>query len=203
MRPGLSRSSQTAHGDRIDSTSIGNPAGFCSLQVLEQGLAALPTAPRDSGRVTLLVRRALAGLREVVNLAPVTPELGLVGDAWGRQRRPSPRSQLAVMQADIADLIANGQPLALFGDNLFLDLDLSIENLPQGSRLRAGTALLEVTPEPHQGCAKFRERLGHEALRFISQPRRRPLNLRGVYMQAIEGGVISVDDIVNVISRPR
>lgn len=203
MRPGLPHSSQTAHGDRIDSTSIGNPAGFCSLQVLEQGLAALPPVPHDSGRVTLLVRRALAGLREVVDLAPVTPESGLVGDAWERQRRPSASSQLAVMQADVAELIANGQPLALFGDNLFLDLDLSIENLPPGSRLRAGTALLEVTPEPHQGCAKFRERFGDEALRFISQPRRRHLNLRGVYMQAIEGVVISVDDIVNVISRPR
>jgi len=132
----------------------------------------------------------------------MTPESGIPGDAWGRQRRPAPEAQLTVAQIDIAELIANGQPLTLFGDNLFLELDLSAASLPRGSRLRAGTATLEVTPEPHDGCRKFRERFGDAALRFVSQRDLRHLNLRGVYMRVVEDGDIAVDDPVHVLSRP-
>ena len=106
------------------------------------------------------------------------------------------------MQIDVAELIANGQPLTLFGDNLFLELDLSAANLPPGSRLRAGTATLEVTPEPHDGCRKFRERFGDAALRLVSRRDLRHLNLRGVYLQVVEAGEIAVGDPVQVLSRP-
>ena len=109
---------------------------------------------------------------------------------------------MTVMQIDVAELIANGQPLTLFGDNLFLELDLSEANLPPGSRLRAGTATLEVTPEPHDGCRKFRERFGDAALRFVSKRDLRPLNLRGVYMRVVDEGDIAADDPVQVLSRP-
>lgn len=106
------------------------------------------------------------------------------------------------MQIDVAELIANGQPLTLFGDNLFLELDLSAANLPAGSRLRAGTVTLEVTPEPHNGCRKFRARFGDAALRFVSKKDLRQLNLRGVYMRVVEDGEIAADDPVQVLSRP-
>ncbi len=132
----------------------------------------------------------------------MTPESGVPGDAWGRQARPALEAQLAVMHIDIAELIANGQPLTLFGDNLFLELDLSTANLPSGSRLRAGTATLEVTPEPHDGCRKFRERFGDAALRFVSREDLRHLNLRGVYMRVVEVGEIAVGDPVQLLSRP-
>ena len=132
----------------------------------------------------------------------MTPESGIPGDAWGRQRRPAPEAQLTVIQIDIAELIANGQPLTLFGDNLFLDLDVSAANLPPGSRLRAGTVTLEVTPEPHNGCGKFRERFGDAALRFVSKRDLRHLNLRGVYMRVVDEGEIAPGDPVQVLSRP-
>ena len=132
----------------------------------------------------------------------MTPESGVPGDAWGRQSRPAPEAQLAVMGIDIAELIANGQPLQLFGDNLFLELDLSTANLPSGSRLRAGTATLEVTPEPHNGCSKFRERFGNAALRLVSRENLRHLNLRGVYMRVVENGEIATGDPVQLLSRP-
>ena len=131
----------------------------------------------------------------------MTRESGVRGDAWSRQARPAPEAQLAVMQIAIAELIANGQPLALFGDNLFLDLDLSAANLPSGSRLRAGTATLEVTPEPHDGCRKFRERFGDAALRLVSRADVRHLNLRGVYMRVVEDGEIAAGDPVQLLSR--
>jgi MOSC domain-containing protein YiiM len=132
----------------------------------------------------------------------MTPESGIPGDAWGRQRDPAPEAQLTVMQVDVAELIANGQSLALFGDNLFFELDLSETNLPPGSRLRAGTVTLEVTPEPHTGCRKFRERFGDAALRFVSQRHLKHLNLRGVYMRVVGEGEIAEGDPVQVLSRP-
>ncbi len=138
----------------------------------------------------------------MLSRASMTPESGVPGDAWGRQARPALEAQLAVMRVDIAELIANGQPLTLFGDNLFLELDLSAANLPSGSRLRAGTATLEVTPEPHDGCRKFRERFGDAALRLVSRGDLRHLNLRGVYMRVIEDGVIAMGDPVQLLSRP-
>lgn len=110
--------------------------------------------------------------------------------------------QLAVMQLDVAELIANGQPLALYGDNLFLDLDLSTRNLPLGSRVRAGDVVLEVTPAPHNGCRKFRARFGDEALRFVSSPSLRSRNLRGIYLRVVAAGEVACGDAVEVLSRP-
>ncbi len=137
----------------------------------------------------------------MLSRAFMTPESGVPGDAWGHQACPVPEAQLAVMHIAIAELIANGQPLTLFGDNLFLELDLSAANLPPGSRLRAGTATLEVTPEPHHGCRKFRERFGDAALRFVSWADLRHLNLRGVYMRVVEVGEIAPGDPVQLLSR--
>lgn len=131
----------------------------------------------------------------------ITVDSDSTGDAWGRQRRPAPDAQLAVMQVHVAELVANGQPLVLFGDNVFLELDLSAANLPPGSRLRAGSVPFEVTAAPHNGCRKFRARFGDGALRFVSKPALRHLNLRGVYMRVIEGGELSAGDPVEVISR--
>jgi MOSC domain-containing protein YiiM len=131
----------------------------------------------------------------------MSPESGMPGDSWGRQRKPSLEAQLTAMQFDVADLIANGQPLTLFGDQLFLDLDLSNANLPVGSVLRAGTATLEVTPMPHNGCRRFRARFGEGALRFVSKPDLRHLNLRGIYLKVIEAGDVGVDDEVRVLRR--
>jgi MOSC domain-containing protein YiiM len=185
----------------IDSNSIGDPARFHPLVLLEERLRMLPRAPRTVGRVVLLVRRVEGGRRETPDRAFVTPSAGLPGDAWGRAPQPNPDAQLTVMQSEVAELIVNGQPLALFGDNLFFELDLSSANLPLGSRLRAGGVTLEVTPKPHNGCHKFRARFGGDALRFVSMQALRHLNLRGIYMRAIQEGEIAVGDAIEVISR--
>jgi MOSC domain-containing protein YiiM len=99
-------------------------------------------------------------------------------------------------------LIANGQDIAMFGDNLFLDLDLSKDNLPVGSRLRAGTAVLEVTPKPHDGCVKFKERFGSDALQFVVGKQTRQHNLRGIYLKVVGDGEVRVGDTVEVLRRP-
>jgi len=188
-------------GHTLDSGSVGDPSRFLTLGDLETGLGILPTPPRDAGRVVLVVRRGEAGRREAPAKVHLSPEDGVPGDAWGRGKAPHPEAQIAVMGADIAGLIAHGQPLTLFGDNLFVDLDLSQDNLPAGSRVPAGKAVLQVMPLPHNGCKKFLSRFGQDALRFVSSRPLRRRNLRGIYMRVIEAGEVWPGDDVHVIRR--
>jgi MOSC domain-containing protein YiiM len=185
----------------IDSNSVGNPGRFRSLADLERMLQALPRGNEDKGRVALLMRRVEGGRRELLEGAVLAPDTGVPGDAWCRAAQPNPDMQIAVMQKDVAEFIANGQPLALFGDALILDLDLSTANLPAGSRVRVGGAILEVTPMPHNGCRKFHARFGNDALRFVSMKELRHRNLRGIYMRVAEPGAVRTGDPVDVVSR--
>jgi len=186
---------------RIDSESLGDPLRHCKLEELEERLEALPRAPREKGRVELIVARSEGGRRESPDRVRLEADAGVPGDAWGHQQGRHAERAITVMRFDVAELIANGQPLALFGDNFFLSLDLSTDNLPPGSRVRAGGAVLEVTPTPHNGCRKFRARFGADALRFVSKPELRPRNLRGIYMRTVQGGEIAPGDPLEVIAR--
>jgi len=186
---------------RIDSESLGDPLRHRKLEELEERLEALPRAPRERGRVELIVARSEGGRRESPDRVRLEADAGVPGDAWGRQQGPHAERAITVMQLDVADLIANGQPLTLFGDNLFLSLDLSTDNLPPGSRVRAGGAVLEVTPMAHNGCRKFRGRFGVDALRLVSKAELRHRNLRGIYMRTLQGGEIARADPVEVIAR--
>ena len=102
----------------------------------------------------------------------------------------------------LAELVAHGQPLTLFGDSLFVDFDLSLENLPTGSHVRVGEAVVEVTSMPHDGCSKFKKRFGADALLFVNARATRHLNLRGIYWKVIEPGEVRVGSSVEVLSRP-
>jgi len=186
---------------RIEDTH-GDAARHLPTVELEAGLRTLPPPPKDAGRLTHIVRRPAKDAREVLSRARLSPEAGLPGDTWSHKPAPDPTAQLTVMQTGVAELIANGQSLALFGDNLFVDLDLSAANLPIGSRLRVGGAVVEVTPMPHDGCHKFNARFGSDALRFVNTKPTRHLNLRGIYWRVIEAGDIEVGAPVQVLSRP-
>ncbi len=187
---------------RIDSRSVGDPSRFLTLEALRRGLDALPPAPADAGTLTGIVRRLDGGLRESLPRTQLTREGGVPGDAWGRAADPDPVAQITVMQDDIATLIANGQPRELFGDQLFVNLDLSVASLPVGSRVRIGTAVLEVTPQPHNGCQKFLARFGRDALKFASMKELRHRNFRGIYMTVIDEGDAAAGDAVVVVARP-
>jgi MOSC domain-containing protein YiiM len=186
----------------IDSSSAGDADRFRSLADLEQMLEARPRGSADRGRVVLLMKRSEGGRRETLQKVVLAPDIGVAGDAWCRAAQRNEDMQIAVMEKEVAELIANGQPLTLFGDCLILDLDLSSGNLPASSRVRVGGAMLTVTPMPHNGCRKFRARFGDDALRFVSLRGLRSRNLRGIYMRVVEGGEVSVGDSVDVIFRP-
>jgi hypothetical protein len=187
----------------IGSHTMGDPACFRTFEELERLLKALPATAKDEGTVTLLMSRREGGRRELLKTVRLEIDDGMPGDAWARNPKRKVEAQLATMQTDVAELIANGQPLEISGDNLYLALDLSNENLPAGSRVRIGSVLLEVTPMPHDGCKKFRARFGDGAHRFVSDPQLRHRNLRGMYFRVVESGDVSVGDQVIVLSRPR
>lgn len=162
----------------------------------------LPAAPRERGTLALILRRREDGVRETPQRVVLDCEDGVPGDAWSRL--PAPRNlamQLAVMNRDVAALIAAGQPLSTFGDNLYVDLDLSTANLPAGTRLRLGAALVEVTPHPHNGCSQFNARFGNDALRLVQRAETRSHNYRGVYWRVIEAGEVAVGGAIAVIAR--
>jgi MOSC domain-containing protein YiiM len=181
---------------------FGNAARHLPFAALERGLSSLAPPPTSRGRVALLVARREAEERELPGGVYLTPQGGMPNDAWARKSPERLDAQLTVMRSDVAGLIANGQPLSLFGDNLFVELDLSRTNLPVATRLRFGEALLEVTPEPHDGCSKFRARFGHDALRLTADPRFREQRLRGIYMRVIEPGHVAIDSPIEVLARP-
>jgi MOSC domain-containing protein YiiM len=172
-----------------------------NLSELEAGLAALPEAPRDAGRVALIVRRPEPDERETLERVAVSPETGVEGDDWSHRPPRDPEAQITLIRRDVAMLIAAGQPLPLFGDNLIVDLDLSDANLPAGSQLRIGEALVEVTPLPHDGCRKFAQRFGLDALRFVQAKPTRDHNLRGIHVRVLEGGTLERDASIEVVSR--
>jgi MOSC domain-containing protein YiiM len=186
---------------RIDSKSEGDPAEHQSIDYLVERLAALNDTPTDRGHVVLVVARGDGGIRQMPPRILFTPDGGVSGDAWGRQKGPDPEAQITVMQSDVAQLIANRQPIELFGDNLILSLDLSEQNLPVGSQIRAGECTLQVTPKPHNGCKKFLARFGADALNFVSNPGSRNRNLRGIYMCVVEGGEVGPGDQASVLFR--
>lgn len=174
---------------------------------LEAQLDAVRQSPREQGLVLLIVRRPEIDAREVLEQAELDVELGLVGDNWskrGSARRsdgsPHPDMQLNIMNSRaIAMLAGSKDRWALAGDQLYVDLDLSTAALPPGSRLAVGEAEIEITDQPHTGCAKFSKRFGVEALRLVNSPVGRALNLRGVCARVIRSGAVRQGDTIQRI----
>ncbi len=175
---------------------------------LDYGLDHVLASPRDQGVVELVVARPGVGERTVLDEAKLDPAIGLVGDSWiDRFSRhtpdgsPNPVMQLTLMNARAAALVAQtvGRwPLA--GDQLYVDLELGYDNLPAGTQLQVGTAVVEITDEPHTGCAKFADRFGMDAVRWVNSPVGREHNLRGVNARVIAGGVVRPGDKVHKIA---
>ncbi len=175
------------------------PVRHLSLAELEAGLRALPAAPQRHGALRMIVRRLADGSRETPASVVLGRAEGVPGDDWIRRPPQKPDAQLAVMRTDVATLIAAGQPLTTFGDNLFVDLELSDSALPAGTQIRVGRALVEVTPEPHNGCSKFNARFGNDALRLVQRKETRDQNYRGVYWRVIEDGEAALGDSIEVM----
>ena len=171
-----------------------------TMQELEAALDHLRQTPKDDGVVELIVRRPQVDEREVLDEAELDPAGGLIGDNWirrGSSRTPDgsahPEMQINIMNARVTALVAQEKerwPLA--GDQLYIDMDLSKENLPAGSRIAVGSAVLEVSAFPHLGCKKFVSRFGVDAMKFVNSEVGKQLCLRGINAKVIQGGMVKV-----------
>lgn len=174
---------------------------------LQAELAELGDSPRDNGTLEMIVCRTAEGERLVLERADLDPIEGLIGDNWqarGSKRTEDgsahPDMQITMMNSRVIQALAKDRdrwPLA--GDQLFIDLDLSVDNLEPGQRIAIGTAVLEITDIPHTGCEKFTGRYGHDAIRFVNSPEGRHFRRRGIYARVVQAGTIRVGDKVSKI----
>ena len=172
---------------------------------LEAGLEEIGRSPDSGGVLEMIVRRPQIGEREILGEGELDLAEGLVGDSWKLRSSkrtadgaPHPDRQLNLMNSRVVALVAQDKSRwHLAGDQLFVDLDLSERNVPAGTRLAIGSAVIEVTAEPHTGCSKFVERFGLDAMTFVNSSERRGLNLRGVNARVVRPGAVRVGDTVS------
>lgn len=177
-----------------------------SAAEIEVGLEHVLAAPKDYGRLELIVRRPAVNKREVVETGVLDTENGLIGDNWltrGSSRTTNgmghPEMQLNLMNYRYALLIADSRDrVPLAGDQLFVDLDLSEDNVPPGTRISIGEAIIEVTTIPHLGCKKFVERFGVDAMTIANSDFGRLHHLRGINARGIVCGSITAGDLLHV-----
>lgn len=199
MVPGLVTDTGNVHCHTSDMLMSANPR---DLQEVVQRIAE---SPAQDGLLQLIVRRPAVDAREVMEEAELDLALGLVGDTWSSRssRRtedggPHPDMQLNVMNSRVLDAISGGDrsrwPLA--GDQLIVDFDLTPENLPVGTQLAVGSAVIEVTDQPHTGCAKFADRFGVDALRFVNTGLGKERRYRGLNARVVTPGTIRQGDTI-------
>jgi len=175
-----------------------------SMSELEAGLGEIARSPKDNGVLEMIVRRPQVGEREILQEGQLDLIDGLVGDSWkSRSSRrtadgtPHPDMQLNVMNSRVVALVSQDKSRwHLAGDQLFVDFDLTEANVPAGTKLAIGSAVIEVTAQPHTGCSKFVERFGVDAMKFVNSAERQDLHLRGINARVVRPGVLRVGDSI-------
>jgi len=175
-----------------------------TLAEMEAGLESIRQSPKDVGVLKLIVCRPNSDEREVLEEGTLDLAHGLIGDNWrARGSRSTPdgsanlEMQINVMNARVIELLAQDKERwALAGDQLFVDFDLSESNVPPGTRLAIGAAVIEVTAPPHLGCKKFSARYGPDAVKFVNSDEGKQLHLRGVNAKIVQGGIVRNGDQV-------
>jgi hypothetical protein len=179
-----------------------------TLEALSASLPHIQQSPKLEGTLALIVRRPQVDAREVLTEGELTGSDGLAGDTWNQRSSsrtpdgsPHPDMQLNLMNARVVEAVAgNMKRWPLAGDQLYVDFDLSQANVPPGTRLAIGEAVIEITPQPHTGCGKFSARFGLDALKFVNAPEGRALGLRGVNAKVMTPGRVRVGDSVRKIT---
>jgi hypothetical protein len=180
---------------------------YLTTAELEAGLDEIRNAPKDAGMLDLIVRRPQIDEREVLTVGELNLAEGLAGDSWSRRTSgrtvdgsAHPDMQLNIISSRLLALVAPDRDRwQLAGDQLAINLDLSADNLPPGTRLALGSAVVEVTDQPHTGCHKFVARFGLDAMRFVNSPVGKELRLRGLNARVVQPGLIRVGEVVTKV----
>jgi hypothetical protein len=163
---------------------------------LEAGMPHIRQSPKNNGTLDMIVIRPAEDERVILAECPMSPEGGLHGDNWA-SRNPDLETQITLMNSRAVALLAQSKDRwALAGDQLYVDFDLSDDNLKTGDRFTIGTVTFEVTPKAHNGCLKFAARYGHKAHKFVNMGEGKHLHLRGIYVKVVEAGVVHVGDSI-------
>lgn len=178
-----------------------------TVSELEAGLEYIRQSPKEAGVLKMIVRRPDEDEREMVETADLDLVNGLMGDNWkARGSRHTPDgaantdAQITIMNARVIELLAQSEERwALAGDQLFIDMDLGADNLPPGTRLALGSAVLEVSPAPHTGCKKFAARFGPDATKFVNSQEGKRLHLRGVNARVVQAGRVRIGDLARKV----
>ncbi|MEL6308623.1 MAG: MOSC domain-containing protein [Chloroflexota bacterium] len=176
-----------------------------TLEALESAFAQADPAPTDSGTVEMIICRPAHGERDELDSTTLDPEKGMIGDNWltrgsrhTEDGSANPEAQITLMNSRIIALLAKDRDdWAPAGDQFFVDFDLSQINMPTGQRFQLGEAILEVSATPHTGCAKFTERYGSAAIRFVNSKEGRSQNRRGINAKIITGGTVKKGDTIH------
>ena len=178
---------------------------FASKDELLNGVAHIQASPADNGIIEAIYCRPATDQRQALTQAQLNCEVGLVGDNWlarGHWDKPGADAlldvQITLMNARAIQLIAKTKERwQLAGDQFFVDLDLSPQNLPIGTQLALGDAVIEITAEPHLGCNKFKQRFGQAAVMFVNTDIGKSLNARGVNAKVITPGTVAVGTTIS------
>jgi hypothetical protein len=189
-----------AKGDRLVISEITH----LTMAELEAGLDHIRESPKNEGWLELIVRRPRVDARDILAEGELNISEGLIGDSWITRSSsrtpdgsPHPAMQLNIMNSRVIALVAGDKDRwQLAGDQLYMDLDLSAENLPAGTQLSLGSAVIEVSPQPHTGCHKFVSRFGLDAVKFVNSAVGKELHLRGINAKVVQSGTIRVGDVV-------
>lgn len=176
------------------------PMAHLDRDQLDAGRDHVLASPTDSGTVEMIVARPAKRERTVLQQGELVVGAGLVGDnyldRYPDRDEPDPEAQLNVMNSRSVDLVADGdrERWSLAGDQLFVDFDITESNTPAGTRLAIGSAVIEVSAKPHTGCAKFTERFGIAAARWVNS--KDGSRLRGINAKVVQAGVVRTGDTV-------
>ncbi|MEF3048329.1 MOSC domain-containing protein [Pseudotabrizicola sp. L79] len=168
-------------------------------------MAALPqvlAAPKTDARIDGLCFRPAFNQRQFPDSLTLTRDQGVPGERWLTapwmklpDGSPDPRIQVSILPLRVMDLVwrdREGQPHP--GDTIVADLDMSEANLPAGTLLQAGTAVVRVSDAFNDACVKWKVRYGKDAKDWVKAPGHPPLRLRGVLCSVEQDGIVRLGD---------
>ncbi|PZQ97999.1 MAG: hypothetical protein DI533_12795 [Cereibacter sphaeroides] len=180
---------------------------FATAEELSRALPDVLSAPKTDAPIKMLCFRPGFNKREFASRLRLSRRDGIIGDCWNvnpwlrlADGSADPRMQVSILPTRVLDLLWRDREGTIHpGDPIIADLDLSGENLPVGTLVRAGTAILRVSDEPNFGCVKWKARYGADALKWVANPAHAAYRLRGVLCSIEEDGELTLDDRLTVL----